>query len=622
MRKKILLNCLPPVIENTPSPALSVLKSYLEENGYEVEIKYWNLYLHSYIRSFFNFGEKILEDSILKLLPFFSYIALKKGDTDAINRIIDEIIRKKPYLTQKGRDYIYATIVEYANGIIEYIDNELTNMKLENYSYFGFSSLFYQWIPANIIKERIDCIAPNSKFIIGGFGTFKEAKAFLKNFSGWNYALWGEGEVPLLQFSEFIKNEMDLELRSKIPNFCYLDCGNIYKNNIKNVYANLNESFFDFSDYIIQIKELKDYGINNETIILPLERSRGCHWGRCRFCYLNSSYKYRIKSDSQIIEEIKLYIDKYGISNFTYLDNDLIGEDNNAFNRLLDKIIELRKEKDFNFYLSEIETKNINKTIIRKLKLAGFVNVQFGYESPSDKLLEKINKKNTFASNLLFAKWSDILGIKVIEPHIIRNLLEENDNDIKEGIWNLYYQRFILDENSFRHHYTNLAISSSSPYYKQVISNGEIERYQSSKMMFLLPDDYIDDNDKFHLFLDIVSDDFNKLWRIFETVEEYYIQNKYTYQLIKQDSESVIFIEFVNGDKRREIILDKILFSILSHCNNQVSSINSLQSEVLICNEEKDKLLIALNNLKKEGLLYSNEDMSEIVSVVNTENIL
>ena len=36
------------------------------------------------------------------------------------------------------------------------------------------------------------------------------------------------------------------------------------------------------------------------------------------------------------------------------------------------------------------------------MSLAGFSCVQIGYESPSDKLLAKIDKKNTFASNLLF----------------------------------------------------------------------------------------------------------------------------------------------------------------------------------------------------------------------------
>lgn len=618
MRKKILLNCLPPVIENTPSPALSVLKSYLVKHGYEVEIKYWNIYLHSYIRSFFNFEDLILEDSILKLLPFYSHIALSKDDSNALNKIIDEIIRRKLYLIQKGRNFIHSQLIKLVNELIECIDKEIYSLKYENYSYFGFSSLFYQWIPANIIRERIEYIIPNSHFIIGGFGTFKEAESFLKNFPKWNYALWGEGEYSLLKFSEYIENDSNLELRAQIPNLCYVDNEVINKNEIKNTFANLDESYFDISDYIDQIRILKEFGINNETIILPIERSRGCHWAKCKFCYLNSSYKYRIKKDIKIIEEINEYIDKYGIINFTFLDNDLIGNDNNSFSALLDKLIEMRKDNKFNFYLSEIETKNINKKIITKMKLAGFVNIQFGYESPSDMLLKKINKKNTFASNLLFIKWANNIGIKIIEPHIIRNLIEENDNDIKEGIWNLYYQRFYLNITSFRHHYTNLAVSSASPYYKRIIINREIAKYNSSKINYHLPDNYIDKSDKFNLFQDIVNDDYNKLWNIFETIENYYLNNKYTYQLIRQDSESILFIELVNGEVKREIHLDKIFFSILSKCNDEVISYNLLESEV----QDKYKLLLAIKNLKKEGLLYSNEDMSEIVSIVNTDNVL
>lgn len=59
--KNILLNWLPPSMENGPSPSLSVLKSFLEKNGYRVRIIYWNLKMNSLLRDFFNFGDLIYE---------------------------------------------------------------------------------------------------------------------------------------------------------------------------------------------------------------------------------------------------------------------------------------------------------------------------------------------------------------------------------------------------------------------------------------------------------------------------------------------------------------------------------------------------------------------------------
>lgn len=81
------------------------------------------------------------------------------------------------------------------------------------------------------------------------------------------------------------------------------------------------------------------------------------------------------------------------------------------------------------------------------MALAGFESVQIGYESPSNNLLEKIHKKNTFASNLFFIKWANELGIRINGANVLRNLLEETTDDIKESIDNLYFLRFYFQKS-------------------------------------------------------------------------------------------------------------------------------------------------------------------------------
>lgn len=41
--KTILINWLPPSLVNIASPSASVLKGFLQQEGYEVHVKYWNL---------------------------------------------------------------------------------------------------------------------------------------------------------------------------------------------------------------------------------------------------------------------------------------------------------------------------------------------------------------------------------------------------------------------------------------------------------------------------------------------------------------------------------------------------------------------------------------------------
>ena len=43
MRNRIILHCVPPAAVIIPSAALTTLKTYLMQNGYVVDIIYWNL---------------------------------------------------------------------------------------------------------------------------------------------------------------------------------------------------------------------------------------------------------------------------------------------------------------------------------------------------------------------------------------------------------------------------------------------------------------------------------------------------------------------------------------------------------------------------------------------------
>ncbi|MCC8134867.1 MAG: hypothetical protein LIP04_15765, partial [Tannerellaceae bacterium] len=64
------------------------------------------------------------------------------------------------------------------------------------------------------------------------------------------------------------------------------------------------------------------------------------------------------------------------------------------FDKLLNLLIQLtEKYPDFKIMLAEIITKDITFDFIKKMSLAGFVHIQIGYESASDTLLKKIEKK-------------------------------------------------------------------------------------------------------------------------------------------------------------------------------------------------------------------------------------
>lgn len=110
--------------------------------------------------------------------------------------------------------------------------------------------------------------------------------------------------------------------------------------------------------------------------------------------FLESRLSLSSKSPEDIISEIRFLISKYNVFNFSFLDNDVIGNDYSRFHNLLTLLSGLKQDyPNFKINLAEIITRGISKTEVKEMALAGFVYVQIGYESVSDNILVKINKK-------------------------------------------------------------------------------------------------------------------------------------------------------------------------------------------------------------------------------------
>ena len=600
-------------MENMPSPAHSVLKNTLEGLGYDVYIEYWNIKLSPILESFLNLGNEIYKREFIKFIPFYAYLGIEYKQHVLLNALTDNILYLKPQLHIKGRDYIMSEFHRFHDTFDQYIDNFIQRCLVhEDFLLVGFTSLFYQWIIATIIARKIKTVLPKQTLIIGGFGTKNEAVAFQKNFKYFDFISWGEGENSLKLTCEILSKGNDV---NKIPNT--LSSNSAINSEIPPLqYSNIDELKFDFTDYFEQIDTIVD----KKEIVLPIEGGRGCHWRKCHFCFLNTGYKSRSKSSNVIIDEIRNYIEIYGIRRFLFLDNDIIGGDIKRFNDLLDGLIKIREEyNDFSILSAEIITKGINYETIAKMAIVNFEGVQIGYESPSAELLKKIEKKNTFASNLFFIKWATTFGIFISGANIIRNLPEELEIHIDEGISNLCYMRFYLNEGSFTHSHSDLAICKASKYFKGFENEGVLDKWNHSSTFDFLPKGYINEEDRYSLILDFMKSGHNPKWDLLTKIEKHYIDNNYTYSLISNKS-SIIYRELYNGLLINELEFETegIYWKILSLCNKQICSIEMIILELGL---EKSFAVNIIDSLANEKLLYSNSDYSEIVTIINTENI-
>ena len=123
--------------------------------------------------------------------------------------------------------------------------------------------------------------------------------------------------------------------------------------------------------------------------------------------------------------------------------------------------------------------------------LAGFKEVFGGYEAVSDNLLQKMNKINNFADNILYIKFCSKYDIK-IAVNVIMKIPDETIEDVKESRRNLHYLRFFFHGrmHDFTHFYSHFTLYKESRYDK-LLSKTEKEKYKPIDYYNYLPSKYI-----------------------------------------------------------------------------------------------------------------------------------
>lgn len=620
--KKIILNWCPPVCPNMPSPAHSIIQAFLQANGYSVEIVYWNLLFYKLQTEFlWNDSRLIQENTVMTL--FYNYLAFESNDNSAIASIKMLLQSLNPKHSLDMDNYYEIHMLKYYNLTKCKFQEIIGKLNTENVLYYGFQLKMDQWIFASIIASLLKIQNRSNIIVVGGINTKDEVIAFLDNFPNFDVGMWGEGEYPLLQLTELIEtwrnsNKKNATHLDSIPNIAYRN-GNkiVVSSKVNSLFFDISSKdiFPDFSDYFRELKESKYYG----QTYLPIEKSRGCHWNKCKFCFLNVGYKYRCKTLDKLKEEIEYMIEKWGVADFEFLDNDLIGNDIEQFNKMLKLFGEIKKKfEPFKIVVAEIITKGLNSDTIKKMSDVGFQSVQIGYESPSNHLLRKIFKKNSFASNLLFIKFALEYNIKIGIVNVIQNLPEENEADIIESADNLSFLRFYLNPNKLRHHLIPLYVKACSKYYKQ-IKNELSTLWEPCLIINFLPKNFIKSNHIPQIF-DHNKISRNYLWQQFQKIENYYLMTNFRYEIIKKEN-GVVIKEFANTQNIQSYIFtyDSLELFVLEESNNEVVSISELYTKYIrrYNNATEDMIRDTVDRLHMRKLIYRNDDYSEILTIIN-----
>ncbi|MBA4417724.1 MAG: hypothetical protein C0392_07415 [Syntrophus sp. (in: bacteria)] len=607
---KVILNALPPARVDTPSAALSGLKAFLAYHNIETTIIYWNILLDGLLPAF----ERNTDAIHFELLPYMYLIS----DTyqDEINKSKINAIMKAELpiydILNNNSDYLIKT-----RGILDAaVLREFSKYSNNGPLLFGISCKYEQWIAGVVLARYIKDRFPHAKIVVGGLRSRDKAESVMKVCDDFDFAIWGEGEYPLLELCRTIDNQRGSF--DSVPRLVFRKEGSIrFSDKDVSQFYDLNSRIFpEYDDYFNYLEVSHKRGI---AVILPLESSRGCTWNVCRFCVYADGYETRKKDPGVLKDEINYLLDKYGTRYFAFMDNDIVANDHKRLERILDDLISIKQDKNIHL-IAEVIPKDFTAAIMKKLSRAGLNRIHFGYESLSDRLLTKMRKRTNFSDNICFVKFAHKYKVKLPSANIICGTIGEEDYDVLESIDNLHFLRFYFDKNLFAHNLIPLRIAKHSDFYN-MIDHDALIKWDDNTVFHLLPHKMMEGIDRFSLF--DFSARSNLLWDMFLKINTFYYDHNYSYT-ISLENDAVLYREFFDGELLIERAISRLEYRILQETNSNILDLgdllNTLRPESDIGIDEKS-VCITLSRLKEKHLVYFNDNYRSIISIVHIDQI-
>jgi len=598
----MILHCTPPYKYNIPHPALGYLKGFLEAKGIHVENVYWNLILAREISNFQKAWENYpvasdLSPTYTTVLQICKHLLAKNS------RNLDETLSDTFFSLFSSEKEISGFI----NLVRDRIDQYIEQNNLQKVPLAGFTLKTHQWLMSLYLIQRIKELNPEIKVVIGGIPNESRGRTFMKMFTLADFAIWGEGEYPLFHLIEALREDTELK---NVPNLIYRNNNRILSTEMsRGPYPDLDSyPFADHSDYFAALRKFMPGPM---TILVPIWGSRSCPWNKCKFCVLNEEYPYRKRSPENIVKEIEVQSEKYGIDTFTFVDSDLAGN-RKRFKTLLKLLLQSSEKRKIPYTIfAEISPIFIDSETAQYMELISLRHAQIGAEALTDSLLEKMQKRHRFAHNIQALKLGDQHNLRV-SSNIVVGIPTETREDILESCKNLKFLRFFLKQYSLIPN--SFILFKGSPFYDEM--SEQDRKYWDKDPLWeeIVQILSISESDRFELsgfYIDKLPHYI--LWSFFQRLLRFYVENNSSYEWIEYPDCSFFAEE---GPRSSRCILNRDETDILIYCDS-IKTFSEVKSKFPHMTE--DNLLGMMSQLKDAGLLYYDENLHTIISVLKAD---
>lgn len=247
----------------------------------------------------------------------------------------------------------------------------------------------------------------------------------------------GEGDETIIDLLGTIEGRRPLE---DVSGIYFLKNGAIVKNTPRPKIKNISTlPFIDYEPYDVEIyienskSEVSDpLPFPREQVrALPVNTARGCI-AKCTFCYhVFKDYGYRFRTAESITDEIESLVKKFNLNYIHFWDELTFFSKKQAL-KLVDAILDRKLDVIWTAQCrANLFTDDEDAAIVKKMKQAGCIGMQYSLESSDTTILKEMNKNisiGQFSSQTKLyqdngiATWTSlVIGYPMETPETIRD---------------------------------------------------------------------------------------------------------------------------------------------------------------------------------------------------------
>lgn len=357
---------------------------------------------------------------------------------------------------------IYDSLIEYWNKPrkaykhFEVIGPSIEEMRvffLENqYDVVGVSILFsnQHFLAMQAVDVIRECL-PDAKIIVGGPHVSVMTAEVMEN-KNIDYAVIGEGEESIIHVLQNIENDFD---EQKFDGVAYRKNDKVIIKEKSKFIKNIDSIPFPAWELMHIDKYFSlsaSHGMRTSPRFMPIMTSRGCP-AKCVFCSAKKVWgmHFRARSVENIISEMKILKEKYGIE-------EIMFEDDNVTNNVprAKKLFQAMIDSKLNFKWDTpngVAVWTLSPPLLDLMKASGCFKLNIAIESGSQDVIDGvINKPLQLKKIPQILEYARSIGLNV-SAFFIAGLPGETKKQIKQTF------KFAIDNKLFEPH-----VSIATPY--------------------------------------------------------------------------------------------------------------------------------------------------------------